>query len=154
MPRSSGKTDAAGQPRRSAFRHLSRTQRNLFTRVRSRATLLAALEEVTALATTTIDERRVASSLGRRATEQLTRARAVAQTTPLNNLALLVHLTAARTFLTDGWAPPSLIAELNAAIARIHHLARTAPDVFRASGSAPVTTVLRVKGARAPRTLP
>jgi hypothetical protein len=124
----------------------------IFTRVRSRATLLAALEEVTALATTTIDERRVASSLGRRATEQLTRARAVAQTTPLNDLALLVHLTAARTFLTDGWAPPSLIAELNAAIARIHHLARTAPDVFRASGGA--TGARTAEVTPAPRLLP
>ena len=124
----------------------------IFTRVRSRATLLAALEEVTALATTTIDERRVASSLGRRATEQLTRARAVAQTTPLNDLALLVHLTAARTFLTDGWAPPSLIAELNAAIARIHHRARTAPDVFRASGGA--TGARTAEVTPAPRLLP
>jgi hypothetical protein len=128
----------------------------IFTRVCSRASLCTALEEVTVLVTAAIDGRRVAASLGRRATEQLTRARAVAQVqaAPLNDLTLLVHLTAARTFLTDGWAPPPLIAELNAAIARIHHLARTAPDVFRPTGSAPVTTVLRVKGARAPRTLP
>lgn len=128
----------------------------IFNRVRSRATLLTALEEVIALVTATIDERRVAPSAGRRATEQLTRARAVAQVqaAPLNDLTLLVHLTAARTFLTDGWAPPPLIAELTAAIARIHHLARTAPDVFRPTGSAPVATVLTVKGARAPRTLP
>jgi len=124
----------------------------IFTRVRSRATLFTALEEVTALVTAAIDGRRVASSAGRRATEQLTRARAVAQATPLNDLTLLVHLTAARTFLTDGWAPPPLIAELNAAIARIHHLARTAPDVFRASGGA--TGAGAAEGTRAPRLLP
>jgi len=122
----------------------------IFTRVRSRATLLAALEEVTALVTADIDGRRVASSMGRRAIEQFTRAKTVAQATPLNNLALLVHLTAARTFLTDGWAPPPLIAELNAAIARIHHLARTAPDVFRAAGGATGTTTAKGTLARSP----
>ncbi len=124
----------------------------IFTRVRSRATLLAALEEVTALVTAAIDGRRVASSMGRRAIEQFTRAKTVAQATPLNNLALLVHLTAARTFLTDGWAPPPLIAELNAAIARLHHLARTAPDMFRASVGA--TGATAAEGTPAPRLLP
>ncbi len=124
----------------------------IFTRVRSRTTLCTALEEVTALVTAAIDGRRVASSAGRRAMEQLTRARVVAQATPLNDLTLLVHLTAARTFLTDGWAPPALIAELNAAIARIHHLTRTAPDVFRASGGA--TGAKAAEGTPAPRLLP
>ena len=124
----------------------------IFHRVRSRMTLLTALEEVTVLVTATIDGRRVTSSLGWRATEQLTRAKTVAQATPLNDLTLLVHLTAARTFLTDGWAPPSLIAELNAAIARIHHLARTAPDVFRASGGA--TGARTAEVTPAPRLLP
>ncbi len=124
----------------------------IFTRVRSRATLLAALEEVTALVTADIDGQRVASSMGRRAREQLIRARAVAQATPLNDLALLVHLTAARTFLTDGWAPPLLIAELNAAIARLHHLARTAPHAFRASEGA--TGARAAEGTSAPRLLP
>jgi len=122
----------------------------IFTRVRSRATLLAALEEVITLVTATIDGRRVASSPGRRALEQLTRARAMTQAAPLNDLTLLVHLTAARTFLTDGWAPPPLIAELNAAIARIHHLARTAPDVFRAAGGATGTTTVKGTLAKAP----
>jgi len=125
---------------------------SIFTRVRSRTTLLTALEEVTVLVTATIDGRRVAPSAGRRATEQLTRASALAQAAPLNDLTLLVHLTAARTFLTDGWAPPALIAELNAAIARIHHLARTAPDVFRASGG--TTGAKAAEGTRAPWLLP
>jgi len=128
------------------------TTPGIFNRVRSRTTLLTALEEVTVLVTATIDGRRVAPSAGRRATEQLTRARVVAQAAPLNDLTLLVHLTAARTFLTDGWAPPPLIAELNAAIARIHHLARTAPDVFRASGG--TTGAGAAEGTRAPRLLP
>jgi len=123
----------------------------IFTRVRSRTTLFTALEEVTAVVTAAIDRRRVASSAGRLAVEQLTRARAVAQAAPLNDLTLLVHLTAARTFLTDGWAPPLLIAELNAAIARIHHLART-PDVFRPSGGA--TGAKAAEGAPTPRLLP
>jgi len=122
----------------------------IFTRVRSRTTLLAALEEVSALVTATIDGRRVASSPGRRALEQLTRAKAMAQAAPLNDLTLLVHLTAARTFLTDGWAPPPLIAELNAAIARIHHLARAAPDLFRAAGGATGTTTAKGTLAKAP----
>ncbi len=122
----------------------------IFTRVRSRATLLTALEEVITLVTATIDGRRVAASPGRRALEQLTRARAMTQAAPLNDLTLLVHLTAARTFLTDGWAPPPLIAELNAAIARIHHLARTAPDLFRAAGGAIGTTTAKGTLAKAP----
>ena len=121
----------------------------IFTRVRSRTTLFAALEEVIALVTATIDGRRVAASPGRRALEQLTRARTVVHATPLNDLTLLVHLTAARTFLTDGWAPPPLIAEMNAAITRIHHLARTAPDVFRAAGGATGATTAKGTLARA-----
>jgi len=124
----------------------------IFHRVRSRTTLLTALEEVTVLVIAAIDGRRVTPSAGQRAAEQLTRARALTQAAPLNDLTLLVHLTAARTFLTDGWAPPSLIAELNVAIARIHHLARTAPNVFRASGGATGTGA--AEGARAPRLLP
>ena len=122
----------------------------IFTRVRSRATLLAALEEVITLVTATIDGRRVAASPGRRALEQLTRARAMTQAAPLNDLTLLVHLTAARTFLTDGWAPPALIVELNTAIARIHHLVRTAPDLFRASGGATGATTAKGTLARTP----
>ncbi len=104
-----------------------------FDRVRSRATLLAALQEVTVLVAATIDGRRVAPSAGRRAAEQLAKATALAQAQvgPLNALTLLVHLTAARTFLIDGWAPAPLIAELSAAIARVHHLTRTAPAVVR-----------------------
>ncbi len=122
----------------------------IFTRVRSRTTLFAALEEVTALIIAAIDGRRVAASSGRRAVEQLTRARAMAQAAPLNDLTLLVHLTAARTFLTDGWAPPALIVELNTAIARIHHLVRTAPDLFRASGGATGATTAKGTLARTP----
>jgi len=60
----------------------------------------------------------------------------------------------ARSFLVEGWGPPALTHALSAAIARVHHLARTAPDVFHPTGSAPVTTVLTVKGPPAPRLLP
>ncbi len=109
-----------------------------FDRVRTRASLIAALERFAAVVERAAADRRVVPALAQRAAQQLAKAAAVAraQAAPTDVLALLVHLTAARTFLTDGWAPPPLIAELSAAIARVHHLARTAPALFRASEDA------------------
>jgi len=111
-----------------------------FDRVRTRATLIAALERVAASVEQAAADRRVTPALGQRAAQQLVKAATVVrvQTAPTDVLALLVHLTAARTFLTDGWAPPPLIAELSAAIARVHHLAHAAPAVFRPLGDAPL----------------
>src|SRR5689334_18013411 len=103
----------------------------VFDRARSRATLRSALQEVAARVAAAVDGRRVVPSEGRRALEQLAKAVELTRTGsgPLPALPLLVHLTAARTFLTDGWAPQPLLAELTVAIARVHHLARTAPAV-------------------------
>jgi len=122
-----------------------------FDRVRTRAALIAALEQVAAVVERAAADQRVAPALGQRAAQQLAKAAAVArvQAAPTDVLALLVHLTAARTFLTDGWAPPPLIAELNAAIARVHHLARAAPAVFRPTEDAPLAPTLPT-----PRLLP
>ncbi len=63
-------------------------------------------------------------------------------------------MTAARSFLVEGWGPPVLAQALSAAIARVHHLTRTAPDVFRPAGNAPVTTVPTVTGLLTQRFLP
>jgi len=115
-----------------------------FDRIRTRAALSAALERFAAVVERAAAARRVAPTPGQRAIQQLARAAAVArvQAAPTDVLALLVHLTAARTFLTDGWAPPPLIAELNAAIARVHHLAHAAPAVFRSTEDAPLAPTL------------
>ncbi len=123
----------------------------IFDRVRTRAAVIAALERVAAVVERATAERRVAPALGQRAAQQLAKAATVAraQATPTDVLALLVHLTAARTFLTDGRAPAPLIAELNAAIARVHHLARVVPAVFR-----PTEDARTVPTPPTPRLLP
>ncbi len=123
-------------------------------RAHDRATLRAALDALTAAAEQAVAAGRVASAQAPHATAQLAKARRAIEVTPTDPTTLLVHLTVARSFLIEGWGPPALAHALSAAITRVHHLARTAPDVFRPAGSAPVTTVLTVKGPPAPRLLP
>jgi len=55
----------------------------------------------------------------------------VIEATPTDLTSLLVHLTVTRTLVTEGWGPPDLARCLSAAIARVHQIARTTPEVFR-----------------------
>jgi len=125
-----------------------------FERAYDRATLRAALDVLIAAADQVVAAGRVASAQAPHATGQLAKARRAIEVIPTDPTTLLVHLTAARSFLVEGGGPPALARCLSAAIARVHQLARTAPDVFRPAGSAPVTTVLTVKGAPTLRFLP
>ncbi len=120
-------------------------------RAYDRATLRAALDALTA-ADQAVAAGRVAPAQAPLATGQLAKARRVLEATPTDLITLLVHLTVARTLVTEGWGPPALARCLSAAIARIHHLARTAPDVFRASGGA--TGARTAEVTPAPRLLP
>jgi hypothetical protein len=99
-------------------------------RAYDRATLRAALDALTA-ADQAMAAGRVASAQASHATEQLAKARRALEATPIDLITLLVHLTVARTLVTEGWGPPALARCLSAAIARVHHLARTTPEVFR-----------------------
>ncbi len=125
-----------------------------FARAADHAALVAALHTLVAATTQASAARRIAPALAPRAIEQLSKALRAAEVTPTDPTTLLVHLTAARSFLVEGGGPPPLARALSAGIARVHHLARTAPDVFRPAGSAPVTTVPTVTGLLAQRFLP
>ncbi len=100
-------------------------------RAYDRATLRAALDALTAAADQAVAAGRVAPAQAPLATGQLAKARRVLEATPTDLITLLVHLTVARTLVTEGWGPPALARCLSAAIARVHHLARTTPEVFR-----------------------
>ncbi len=100
-------------------------------RAYDRATLRAALDALTVVADQAVAAGRVASAQAPHATDQLAKARRAIEATPIDLITLLVHLTVARTLVTEGWGPPALARCLSAAIARIHHLARTTPEVFR-----------------------
>jgi len=65
-----------------------------------------------------------------RATGQLAKAQRVIEVTPTDLTSLLVHLTVTRTLVTEGWGPPDLARCLSAAIARVHYIAQTTPEVF------------------------
>ncbi len=92
---------------------------------------LTALEALAAAVDRAVVAGRVASAQAPRATEQLAKALRVIEITPVDLTTLLVHLTVARTLVTEGWGPPTLAHGLGTAIARVHHLARTTPEVFR-----------------------
>ncbi len=66
-----------------------------------------------------------------RVTGQLVKAQRAIEATPTDATTLLVHLTVARTLITEGWGPPALARCLSAAITRVHQIARTTPEVFR-----------------------
>ncbi len=100
-------------------------------RAYDRATLRAALDALIAAADQAVVAGRVASAQALHATEQLAKARRAIEATPTDLITLLVHLTVARTLVTEGWGPPVLARCLSAAIARVHQLARTTPEVFR-----------------------
>lgn len=96
-----------------------------------RATLRAALDALAAAADQAVATGRVAPAQAPRATVQLAEARRAIAATPTDLTILLVHLTVARTLVTEGWGPPALAQCLSTAIARVHQIARTTPDVFR-----------------------
>jgi len=100
-------------------------------RAYDRATLRAALDALTAATDQAVVAGRVAPAQAPHATGQLAKARHAIEATPTDPTTLLVHLTVARTLVTEGWGPPALARCLNAASARVHHLARTTPEVFR-----------------------
>jgi len=67
-----------------------------------RATLCAALDALTAAADQAVAAGRVAPALAPRATGQLAKARRAIEATPSDPTTLLVHLTVARTLVTEG----------------------------------------------------
>ncbi len=99
---------------------------------RDRAALVAALEGLVLAADHAVAAGRVAPTLAPRATGQLAKAVRALVVAPSDPTLLLIHLTAARSFLVEGWGPPALTQALSAAIARVHQLTHTTPDVFRA----------------------
>ncbi len=107
------------------------TALDAFERAYDRATLRAALDALTAATDQAVAAGRVAPAQAPRATGQLAKAQRVIEATPTDLTSLLVHLTVARTLVTEGWGPPALARCLSAAIARVHHIARTTPEVFR-----------------------
>jgi len=107
------------------------TALDAFERAYDRATLRAALDALTAAADQAVAAGRVAPAQAPRATGQLAKAQRVIEVTPTDLTSLLVHLTVTRTLVTEGWGPPDLARCLSAAIARVHHIARTTPEVFR-----------------------
>ena len=125
-----------------------------FARASDRAAFVDALHTLVAAADQASAAGRIAPALAPRATAQLSKALRAAEVTPTDPTTLLVHLTAARSFLVEGGGPPTFARALSAGIARVHHLARTAPDVFRPAGSAPMTRVPTMMGLLAQRFLP
>ncbi len=91
----------------------------------------AALDALTAAADQVVVAGRVAPAQAPRVTGQLARARRTIEATPTDLTSLLVHLTVTRTLVTEGWGPPDLARCLSAAIARVHQIAQTTPEVFR-----------------------
>ena len=107
------------------------TALDAFERASDRATLRTALDALTAAADQAVAAGHVAAAQAPHATGQLAKAQCAIEATPTDLTSLLVHLTVARTLVTEGWGPPALARCLSAAIARVHHLARTTPEVFR-----------------------
>ncbi len=114
----------------------------------ARAALVTALQQLAAAADQAVTAGRVRPALAPRATEQLAKAVRALEGAPSDPTMLLVHLTAARSFLVEGWGPPGLAQALGVAIARVHQLARTAPEVFRGRPDE------AAEGLPAPRLLP
>ena len=102
-----------------------------FERAYDRATLHAALDALATITDQAVAAGRVAPAQAPRVTGQLARARHAIEATPIDPTTLLVHLTVARTLVNEGWGPPALARCLSAAIARVHQIARTTPEVFR-----------------------
>ncbi len=100
-------------------------------RAYDRATLRAALDALTAAAEQAVAAGHIAPAQAPRATGQLAKAQCAIEATPTDLTSLLVHLTVARTLVTEGWGPPALARCLSAAIARVHQIAQTTPKVFR-----------------------
>jgi len=123
-----------------------------FEGVHSHAAFAAALDALAAAIDRAVTAGRVAPAQAPRATGQLAKARRALDIAPFDLTTLLVHLTVARTFLAEGGGPPPLAQALGAAIARVHQLARTAPEVFRdrPAGAAPAEAA----ETRTPRLLP
>ncbi len=68
----------------------------------------AALDALTAAADQVVTAGRVAPAQASHATEQLVKARRALEATLTDLITLLVHLTVARTLVTEGWdRPPS-----------------------------------------------
>ncbi len=122
--------------------------RGAFESAHNRAAFIAALEALVATTDRAVAAGRVAPAQAPRAAGQLAKAMRTLDGAPSDPTTLLVHLTVARTFLVEGGGPPPLAQALGAAIARVHQLARTAPEVFRERPAGVE------EGTHAPRLLP
>jgi len=88
---------------------------------------IAAFAATLGRAATTEDS---APGLVARAEHQVAKALEQAYTTPIDKTTLLIHLVAARAFLREGQAAPTLVGSLSRVIARVHALAGASPAAF------------------------
>jgi len=98
--------------------------------VRTPADLAEAIAALAAALGRAVTTETIASGLVAQATRQFAKAVEQTHVTPVDKTTLLVHLVAARAFLSEGQAPPALTGAVGGVIARVHVLAGASPASF------------------------
>ncbi len=98
--------------------------------VRTPADLAEAIAALAAALGRAVTTETIASGLVAQAARQFAKAVEQTHVTPVDKTTLLVHLVAARAFLSEGQAPPALTGAVGGVIARVHVLAGASPASF------------------------
>ncbi len=117
-------------PRRASSSSPNASDRLAVLPVRTPADLTGAIAALAAALDQAATTGEIAPGLVAPAEHQFAKALEQAHAAPVDKTTLLIHLVAARAFLGEGQAPPTLTGAVGGVIARVHALAGASPAAF------------------------